>query len=117
MKNNWFTVSAVPKFLWCTWGVPVRKLTGREVNYEWYLRVQDVFFRSIVETYNQRILENFVVLGDMAYPISIDVPKAVPLGERGKRAYSTIMDTVTQQPQESSDGLLDGYGLCAASGS
>ena len=111
MKNNWFTVSAVPKFLWCTWSVPVGKLTGREVNYEWYLRVQDVFFRSIVETYNERILENFVVLGDMAYPISIDVPKSAPLGERGKRAYSTIMDTVTQQPQDGSKNPQMGYSM------
>ena len=87
---------------------------GREVNYEWYIRVQDVFFRSIVETYNERILENFVVLGDMAYPISIDVPKAVPLGERGKRAYSMIMDTVTLQPQDGIKNPQMGYSMDVA---
>lgn len=84
------------------------------MNYEWYLRVQDVFFRSIVETYNERILENFVVLGDMAYPIDTAVPNAAALGERGKRAYSTIMDTVTIRPQGGSKNPQIGYSMDVA---
>lgn len=87
---------------------------GREVNYEWYIRVQDVFFRSIVETYNERILENYVVLGDMAYPINTIVSEAITLGERGKRAYSTIMDTVTLRPQGGGKNPQMGYSMDVA---
>jgi hypothetical protein len=89
MNNHWFTVSAIPKFLWCKWTIPCTKIGARELGWEWYLRVQDVFFRNMVEAYNQCIIENYVVFGDMAFPMNTVVPKPTSGGEQVGMASST----------------------------
>jgi len=75
LGNNWFTVAELPRFLNDNWGMPCANIEGQELSYEWYLRVQNVFFRSVIEAYNNCLKECFVVLGDTAYPMNTIVPK------------------------------------------
>ena len=81
LGNNWFTVAELPRFLNDNWGVPCANIEGQELSYAWYLEVQDVFFRSVIESYNNCLRESFVVLGDTAYPMNSIVPKQTGGGE------------------------------------
>ncbi|KAE9367522.1 hypothetical protein N431DRAFT_561477 [Stipitochalara longipes BDJ] len=77
LENNWFTVSELPRFLNDNWGMPCANIEGQELSYEWYLKVQDIFFRSLIEAYNNCLRESFVVLGDTAYPMNTIVPRHI----------------------------------------
>lgn len=75
LNNNWLVVEGVPKFLWGMWTVPCTEIQGRKMGWEWYLRVQDVFFRSVLEGYYGELAGEFVLLRGVAYPINTIVPK------------------------------------------
>jgi hypothetical protein len=75
LHNNWFTVSGLPKFIWKNWTMPFTEIEGVEMSWEWYLRIQDVFFHNMLETYYECMQKHFVVVNDVAYPINSVVPK------------------------------------------
>jgi hypothetical protein len=72
--------------------MPCANIEGQELSYEWYLKVQDVFFRSTIEAYNNCLREKFVVLGDMAYPMNTIVPKYIDGKRVGMGAGDRKMD-------------------------
>lgn len=74
LNNTWFAVEGVPKFLWGMWTVPLVEIEGRKMGWEWYLRVQDVFFKSMLEGYYKEFHEQFVILRGTAYPNNTLVP-------------------------------------------
>jgi hypothetical protein len=133
MNNQWFTVSAVPKFLWCNWTIPCTKIGTRGLSWEWYLRVQDVFFRSMVEAYNQCIIENYIIFGDMVFPINSVIPKPAAGGEQVDMGFSNVslaaqyaarcemadnslemesqMNTNSQQPQRGNENIGMAYSM------
>jgi hypothetical protein len=76
LNNNWFVVSGLPKFLWGKWTLPCTEIRGRRLGWEWYLTVQDVFFRGVLEAYTEALRENFVVVGEVAYPMNTIVPRS-----------------------------------------
>jgi hypothetical protein len=82
LKNNWFVVEGVPRFLWRVWTTPCTEIQGRELSWEWYLRVQDVFFRGMLQAYYEGIEGEFAILRGMAYPINTIVPR----GEGGEES-------------------------------
>jgi hypothetical protein len=82
LNNNWFTVAGLPQFIWNKWTLPCTNIEGVELSWEWYLRVQDVFFHNMLETYYECLKENFVILNGMAYPINSIIPKSVAAAAR-----------------------------------
>jgi hypothetical protein len=75
LNHNWLVVDGVPKFLWGMRTVPCTEIQGRKMGWEWYLKVQDVFFRSVLEGYYGELAGEFVILRGVAYPINSIVPK------------------------------------------
>lgn len=50
--------------------MPCTNIKGEALSYQWYLNVQDIFFKNIIEAYNNCLWEKFFLVGDIAYPMN-----------------------------------------------
>jgi hypothetical protein len=73
--RNWFIVSGLPHFMWTKWGLPCTEINGNKMSTEWHSKVQGGFFRGVLEAYTELLMDNYVFVGDMAYPMNSTVPR------------------------------------------
>ena len=78
--NNRFLLQTLPHFLWHAFSIAIFNFEGKEMGWEWYLRVQDVFYKSALSQYNEFVFDAYDIVGQMAYPWTRDTEIVEDLG-------------------------------------
>jgi len=57
------------------WGLPCTEIYGKNLSTEWCSKVQGGFFGGALEVYTELLMDSYVFVGDMAYPMNSTVPR------------------------------------------